>query len=71
VSGLVIVTSFNFRPSHYSIEIEQKLKKIGELYWAIQRAHDIESGPQRAIAVQRLQQQRQEMIKSLPLYAVK
>jgi hypothetical protein len=71
VSGFVIVTSFNFRPAHYGIEIEQKLKKIGELYWAIQRALDIESGPQRALAVQRLQKQRQEMIKSLPLYAVK
>jgi nickel-dependent lactate racemase len=72
-TGLVIVYSANFRPAHYNGEMDQKLRQIAQLYWTEDAARwqlgetkDYAS----AVALQRIQQQRKELMRSLPLYAI-
>jgi hypothetical protein len=73
MSSIVIITSANFRPAHYSWEIEEKLRKIAQMYWTEEAAR-WQLGQTKdhasAVALQRIQQQRRALIGTLPALEV-
>jgi hypothetical protein len=73
MGAINIITSANFRPGWYSFDMEEKLRKIAQMYWAIEAAKDVVNEQKThtaALVLQELQQQRKELIKTLPLMAV-
>lgn len=73
MSAITLVTSAQFRPAHATIEMEQKLRKIGQMFWTIREAQallDADPSYGKAYALQKLLEERRELIRSLPLYAV-
>jgi hypothetical protein len=69
-----VVVWAHFVPDHYTTDVQNKLKRIAQLYWTAEEQRkvvgNVKTG-KAALVLQEIEQERNELIKTLPLFGIK
>jgi hypothetical protein len=69
-----VVVWAHFIPDHYTTDVQNKLKRIAQLYWTAEEQRkvlaEVKTG-KAALVLQEIEQERKELIGTLPLIGIK